>query len=381
MFLGRDGRRLAARLAVLGLASSWGCTHPDEVAPGAGQGEGSTGEAPAPTGPASSGSSTTADSDAATTQDDPTAGDDSGAGSTGEPGLPPPYPIVLAHGFFGFEDFAGVGFIDYFWEVPQYLDEHGESMVFVTTVDPFNDSTTRGEQLLAQVEAIVDETGYAKVNIIGHSQGGLDARYVAHHRPDLVDAVATVATPHRGTPIADIVLGLVPDPGAQTVVDWLVQTLGAPLWPDIDSNTSLAASMEQLSEPGMDAFNAEITDQPSVTYYSIAGRSGGSDGGITCRSVDNPPPFIAQWADETDPIDPLFAPTEEILSGGLLSSIANDGLVVANDAKWGNFLGCVPADHIDQIGHLFGDRPGLLNDWDYKEFYADLVGYLRQQGH
>ena len=35
--------------------------------------------------------------------------------------LGPPYPIVLAHGFFGFEQFAGVDFATYFYGVKDYL--------------------------------------------------------------------------------------------------------------------------------------------------------------------------------------------------------------------------------------------------------------------
>jgi hypothetical protein len=30
--------------------------------------------------------------------------------------------------------------------------------------------------------------------------------------------------------------------------------------------------------------------------------------------------------------------------------------------------GCVPADHLDEIGHLLGDHPGLGNDFDHVAF-------------
>jgi triacylglycerol lipase len=50
------------------------------------------------------------------------------------------------------------------------------------------------------------------------------------------------------------------------------------------------------------------------------------------------------------------------------------------DAKWGKFLGCVPADHLDEIGHLFGDSPGVGNGWKHRELYASLIAYLRAQG-
>jgi len=41
------------------------------------------------------------------------------------------------------------------------------------------------------------------VNLIGHSQGGLDVRYVAAVRPDLVASVTTIGAPHQGAQVAD----------------------------------------------------------------------------------------------------------------------------------------------------------------------------------
>lgn len=286
-----------------------------------------------------------------------------------------PYPIVLAHGFFGFEDFAGAGFVDYYWGVREDLAEHGEGEVFTPAVDPFNDSTTRGLQLLAAVEGVLETTGAEKVNLIGHSQGGLDARVVAHMRPDLVASVTTIATPHYGSPIADYALFI---PGGN-VVDVLVQLFGGPLWGAIDSNTSLAASMEQFSTDGIAAFNEAYPDAPGVTYASIAGRSDNTLAQTEC-ATDDAPPFIGNWDGIVDPIDPLFAASEAIVDGGLLQSIPNDGLVRVEDARWGTFLGCIPADHIDQIGHLFGNGAGGGNPFDHYVFYRNVVAYLRSRG-
>src|SRR5690606_38615294 len=150
-----------------------------------------------------------------------------------------PYPIILAHGFFGFEDFAGIDFITYFYGVKDELAARGEAQVFTPAVDPFNDSETRGEALLAHVERILEETGATKVNLIGHSQGGLDSRYVAHQRPDRVASVTTFATPHRGTPIADVVLELVDDPRFSSLADRLARLIGAALWDAAGDRTSV----------------------------------------------------------------------------------------------------------------------------------------------
>src|SRR5262245_31391551 len=75
----------------------------------------------------------------------------------------PPYPVVLAHGFFGFEAFAGVEQVTYFYGVKDFLAARGEREVFTPAVNPFNDSTSRGAQLIARVEDVLKETGAAKV--------------------------------------------------------------------------------------------------------------------------------------------------------------------------------------------------------------------------
>lgn len=301
---------------------------------------------------------------------------DSGS-STGEPLLGPPYPILLAHGFFGFENLANLDFVPYFHGVPEHLQALGHT-VCIGEVDPFNDSTDRGEQLLAQAIECADATGHAKINIIGHSQGGLDARVVAHLAPELVASVTTVATPHHGTPIADIAVGLTPNPAAAALVDWLVQTLGAPLWDEVGNETSLYEALYQMSQPGIAEFNATYVDAPGVLYTSVTGRTGLHDGGEDCEPTSPPPPLlITTFEGSLDTTDTLFLIPEAILSDGIFSQRPNDALVRAADARWGEFLGCVPADHLDEVGQLLGDSPGLGNDWGHLDFYADLVAYLR----
>ena len=295
------------------------------------------------------------------------------------PKLGPPYPIVLSHGFFGFETFAGLDFLEYFYGVKDHLAQHGEPLVFTPAVDPFNSSAFRGQQLTEDIEDILEQTGHEKVIIIGHSQGGLDARVVAHTRPEMVAAVVTLQTPHYGSPIADIALKIVGNPNLQGILDFLVQTMGAPLYDEIGNATSLYKPLYDFSEEGIAQFNAIYTDQPGIYYASVAGRSDWHNGGLVCN-VATAPDFIKAYDNELDPIDPLFDLPEQILDGGLTNPYPNDGLVRVNHAIWGDFLGCVPADHMDIIGQLFGDNPGLGNSFDYLQFYVDLVGLLRDQG-
>lgn len=299
------------------------------------------------------------------------------AGQDAQEKLGPPYPIVLAHGFFGFNKFAGLDFATYFYQVKDYLAQHGETQVYTPAVDPFNDSTYRGAELADAIQQILQKTGYAKVNIIGHSQGGLDARVVAHDHPDWVASVVMYATPNEGTPVADVVLKLISDPNAQQIIDALVKVVGAPLYDKIGNETSLSKPMKLFSKDGIAAFNKKYPDAPGVKYYSIAGRTALSLGGSDCNAPDAPS-FITDFAKTRDPVDPLLAPTNTLLDEG--TAVPNDGLVQVKSAKWDTFLGCVPADHLDEIGQILGDNPGIGNDWRHKPFFLALVKYLRAQG-
>ena len=110
------------------------------------------------------------------------------------------YPIVLAHGMAGFDELFGV--YEYWYGIPDALRDKGAT-VFVTEVSQFNATEVRGEQLIDQIETITAITGKPKVNLIGHSHGGLDVRYVAAVRPDLVASATSIGSPHKGADLAD----------------------------------------------------------------------------------------------------------------------------------------------------------------------------------
>lgn len=302
-----------------------------------------------------------------------------GAGGNASEKLGAPYPIVLSHGFFGFEDFAGAGFLSYFYGVKEHLAKEGETLVYTPSVDPFNSSNFRADQLIKKIEEILAETGHAKVNIIGHSQGGLDARAVAYKRPDLVASVVTVATPHYGSPVADVVLKYVDDPKAQDVLNELLKLIGAPLYDEIGNETDVFKPLYLFSQPGIAQFNVSHPDNPEVFYASVTGRSDNNMGGKEC-DPDVAQSFVKKWDAVADPIDIALSISEAVVDGGFNSEEPNDGLVRVVDARWGQFWGCIPADHLDQVGQLFGDGPGGNNQWDYLEFYSKLVARIRLQG-
>ncbi|MDX5372082.1 MAG: triacylglycerol lipase [Pseudomonadaceae bacterium] len=124
-------------------------------------------------------------------------------------------PIVLVPGIFAFDSIAT---IDYWYKIPSALQSQG-AKVHVPKINAFDSSAKRGESLIAQLEQIRAASGgtVKKFNLIGHSQGGVTARYVMNTRPDLVASVTTLNSPHKGSPLADLVTGVAPPGSLQGV--------------------------------------------------------------------------------------------------------------------------------------------------------------------
>jgi triacylglycerol lipase len=100
------------------------------------------------------------------------------------------YPIFLAEGFGG---------LDYFM-IEEALEAAGATVCDQPDdqVPHFAGSEVRADVLITQIQACAASSG-GKVNLIGYSQGGEDARVVLSKRPDLLASVTTVGTPHRAS--------------------------------------------------------------------------------------------------------------------------------------------------------------------------------------
>lgn len=109
------------------------------------------------------------------------------------------YPIVLAHGIAAKQ----LKIMNAFGRICTELESAGYQ-VFVADTDGFGSIETNAEQLKKFILSVMDKTGAKKVNIIAHSKGGLDSKYMITHL-DMEDSVAsltTLCTPHRGSVIA-----------------------------------------------------------------------------------------------------------------------------------------------------------------------------------
>ena len=253
------------------------------------------------------------------------------------------YPIVLVHGMSGFKTILGV--VDYFHGVPESIRAAGGT-VYVTEASPFNSPELRGEQILAQVESIIARTGCGKVNLIGHSQGGLDVRYVAAVRPDLIASVTTVGTPHKGAALADFLRGHLKNGGFdEAVVAALANSLGFLLSvlegkPTLPENA--VAGLEALTSAGAASFTAKY---PAGIPSSSCGQGAASSNGIAQYSWSGTG-VLTNVLDVTD-------------AGLFLSSLvypeANDGLVGHCSAHFGTVIrDDYRLNHLDEVNQLLG---------------------------
>ena len=252
------------------------------------------------------------------------------------------YPIVLAHGAAGFDELFGV--LEYWYGIPDALEDKGAT-VFVTEVSQLNATEVRGEQLLAQVETIVAITGKPKVNLIGHSHGGLDVRYVASVRPDLVASVTSVGSPHKGADLADYLADNFEDGSfTQGVLNFFAELLGTVIGLLSGSSNPQdgIAALDSLTTAGTSTFNAA---HPQGIPGSSCGEGASVVNGIRYYSWSG----TGVLTNALDLGDPALGLTS------LFYGEANDGLV----GRCSSHLGDVIRDnyfqnHLDEVNQLFG---------------------------
>lgn len=301
--------------------------------------------------------------------------------------LGPPYPIILVHGFSGFTD---LGPMDYFFGIKELLEEHGAD-VTTPALPPYNDPAERARVLADVIDFTLARTGKAKVHLIGHSQGGIDSRVViaAMGYADRVASYTTISTPHDGTEVASLAADApegILNPAGQFLA-WLFGVVeGEPPdeadWASEDSadawTPDMVAAVDALTPEAMRALRARAPIPASVPFFTIAGVS-------NLRSLDAPDCAASLWPreDRVDAIDPFLLATGAYLSltdgGSVDEPNPNDGLVTVKSAREprSTFLGCVPADHLDEVGLIADLTSGLVSGFDHEEMFLRLLQQLR----
>jgi triacylglycerol lipase len=250
--------------------------------------------------------------------------------------LTPRYPVVFCHGLLAFtrlkmqlrEDF------NCFSPLRRFFHERGLCALF-PQVAPTASVKERAQQLRDQIVSWTDEP----VNLVAHSMGGLDARYLITHlgMADRVRSLTTVSTPHRGTYLAD----------------WFLANFRQRV-PLLLAMEAMGVNVDGFDDCRPDAcrdFNSCTPDLDGVRYFSYGGS-------VSAAHVT---PFLRRaW--------------------NLLAAVEgpNDGMVSMASAHWGEYLGTIHADHFAQTPDLTFVRPG--ESFDPLDFYVRLIQDLARRG-
>lgn len=257
------------------------------------------------------------------------------------------YPLVMLHGV-GFRD---LHYFNYWGRIPKELQRNGAS-VYYGHQEAWGSVERNAQDVKRRIERVLEETGAPKVNIIAHSKGGLDARYMISSLggDEIVASLTTISTPHRGCAMVDAAQKLPQKLYASIgrAVDKYFGMLG-------DEHPEFDVSSRQFTKAYVERFNQNNPDAWGVYYqsYASAMRAFLSDGLLAV-------PYTLMY----------------FLKG------PNDGLVDVESAKWGEFKGLLRGGRFRGVSH--GDMIDLKRE-DYKGFdvaeaYVGIVSGLREMG-
>lgn len=258
------------------------------------------------------------------------------------------YPFVLVHGV-GFRDLK---YINYWGRIPKELIRNGAT-VYYGNQEAWGTIHYNAHDIKEKILKIISDTGCEKVNVIAHSKGGLDSRYMISmlDMGKYVASLTTMSTPHRGSKVIDTICH-VPDgiyKPISNIINRCFRRIG-------DNNPDFYTASKQFSTSFSKEFNENVIDVEGVYYQSYTSimKNMFSDFILTI------PYFIVKFFEGE-----------------------NDGLVSVDSAKWGEFKGVLSNKSRRGISH--GDIIDLRRD-DYKGFdiiekYVLVVSDLKQKGY
>ena len=215
-------------------------------------------------------------------------------------------PVVLVHGLCGFDRLYAFRrpVREYFPGVREQLEAAG-NRVLLARVSP----TAGVARRAADLKRFIDrEAPPGPVHVVGHSMGGLDARYMVSRlgMESRVLSVTTVGTPHRGSAFAD----------------WGVSRFARLVEPLLRFLFIPSEAFRDLTTDRCRRFNEDVPDAPGVRYFSVAGRCERDWVGL-------------EWLLPYRVVERAEGP--------------NDGVVSVASATWGEHTEVWPGDHLNLV--------------------------------
>src|SRR5262245_13059938 len=151
------------------------------------------------------------------------------------------HPVLVIPGLMGTDQST--------WILRRYLSDLGHRAEPWGLGRNVEFSRGRAAALLARLIELHDGAGHRKVSVVGWSLGGVQARMLASHRPDLVRNVVTLGSPLRGSrasanPTQDVASDRPPLPGVPCTAIFS-RTDGVVAWArSVERTSGLSESIE-----------------------------------------------------------------------------------------------------------------------------------------
>ncbi|MCL2793145.1 MAG: hypothetical protein FWD87_08630 [Spirochaetaceae bacterium] len=254
------------------------------------------------------------------------------------------YPVGLVHGIFAHDRKS---FIDFWGRIPEALTSRGIK-VFLGNTDSWGDFESNALILKNTIENILVETKKEKVNIIAHSKGGLDTRYLIwkHGFGDKIASLTSICTPHLGAEIADLIYD---QKITHTRLIKKVLSIFGKLYGD--TNPNLYNVNYNLTTAKMKEFNEKVIMDNRVFYQSL------------CATMDN----------AFD--DLVFFYTYLYLKK---VSGKNDGIVSESSTKWGNNI--IKSENGISHSEICDFKKKKISGKNIPDIYIKIVEELSKKG-
>ena len=252
--------------------------------------------------------------------------------------------LVFASGFLLAQHVLG---INYFRGLQDHIAQTGVKALF-PQVPPTARCDVRAGILADAIQRAYPD---GPIHIIAQSMGGLDSRTLIGRNlrglssPGRVASLTTLSTPHRGSPIADLLVGPRPVDERRHLYEGISQglrLLGIDIGALADLTTQAASAMPDVAR----------------THQHIRYRS-----------------FFASGRNGPRPTSVALALMHKHIR--TVTGQENDGLVAKDSAKYGEFQQPFwTCDHTDMIGHNLDTADLGLFQFDHLAAFDDVISEL-----
>jgi triacylglycerol lipase len=252
--------------------------------------------------------------------------------------------LVFASGFLVPQRFLG---FDYFRGIKAQFEVRHETLLPV--VSPLAGTAKRSHELADAIHRTFPD---GEIHIIAHSMGGLDSRVLIAQNlhglsdPGRIASLTTLSTPHRGSPVADLIADPKPNGPHGAILDEAVALMARF---GVDTG-----AISDLTTAGASRLPDVAKTHQHIRYrsYFAAGRPGP-------RATSG-----------------LLAATHQFVQD--VTGQKNDGVVALESASYGDFQ--TPfweCDHAEMVGYNFDNIPNLGGSrFDHHAHFEEIVAGL-----